>query len=359
MTMQWIFIEPVDVWMFRDSKPFTAQENFYARSLFPPQPGTMQGVIRSHHYALTGDIIGSNTDMGGLRLTGPFIARRDEGEKIRIYVRAPLDLLAKPGGYGKPTLGQRLLPAKRMKFKTDLDDHWRPLVPAEREKSPTAEKADDAEYWMSETALATYLSQPLAPVELVKAGQLYEREERVGLALDVKRRANQSGHFYRASFIRACSDVGLLVGIDYSQPIFAGSGALNIGGESRSGFYQVLNGYKFPGHTVSSGRLKIVLLTPAYFSDGWQPAKGDWSPWLGSKAKLVSAAVGKPQAFSGWDLQRNQPKTLRHFVPAGSVYLFEDAAAPSIPFTETPAGEADFGAMGYGAFAVGTWDSVD
>ncbi|MFQ3568277.1 MAG: type III-B CRISPR module-associated protein Cmr3 [Aggregatilineales bacterium] len=359
MTMQWVFIEPLDVWMFRDSKPFTAQENFYARSLFPPQPGTMQGVIRSHHYALTGQIIGSSTDMGGLRLTGPFVAQRDQSGKTKLYVRAPLDLLAKAGEHGESVTGRRLLPAKQMRFKTDLDDQWRPLIPAEREKSAAAEKADEAEYWMDEAALATYLSDPRAPVELVKASQLYDREERVGLALDVERRANQSGHFYRASFIRPCSDVGLLVGIDYGQPIFLGSGALNIGGESRSGLYQVLDGYEFPQPRVSSGRLKIVLLTPAYFSDGWQPASRDWSPWVGSKAKLISAAVGKPQAFSGWDLQRNQPKPLRHFVPAGSVYLFEDAAAPSIPFTETPAGEADFGAMGFGAVLVGAWDDAD
>jgi len=359
MTLQWVFIEPVDVWMFRDSKPFTAQESFYARSLFPPQPGTMQGVIRSHYYALTGQIIGSSTDMGGLRLIGLFVARRDKNERVTVYVRAPLDLLARAGEGGKPTTGRRLLAAKQMKFKTDLDDHWRPLIVAEREKGATAQKADDAEYWMDEAALTAYLSDPLAPVELVKASQLYEREERVGLALDVKRRANQSGYFYRASFIRPCSDVGLLVGIDYRQPLFTGSGALNIGGESRSGLYQVLDGYEFPKRMASSGRLKIVLLTPAYFSDGWRPAGGDWSPWLGPKARLISAAIGKPQAFSGWDLQRNQPKPLRHFVPAGSVYLFEDADVPSISFTETPTGEADFGAMGYGAVAVGTWDSAD
>jgi len=74
MSEQWIFIKAHDVWMFRDSKPFTAGESFFARSMFPPQPGTTQGLIRSFHYEHTGQIIGSATDMGGLRLHGAFLA---------------------------------------------------------------------------------------------------------------------------------------------------------------------------------------------------------------------------------------------------------------------------------------------
>lgn len=42
-----LFIRPVDVWLFRDGKPFDAASDHRARSLFPPYPSTMQGVIRS------------------------------------------------------------------------------------------------------------------------------------------------------------------------------------------------------------------------------------------------------------------------------------------------------------------------
>lgn len=42
-----IFIEPVDVLLFRDGRPFSAGEGHRARSLFPPTPNTMQGVVRS------------------------------------------------------------------------------------------------------------------------------------------------------------------------------------------------------------------------------------------------------------------------------------------------------------------------
>jgi CRISPR-associated protein Cmr3 len=42
-----IFIEPSDVLLFRDGRPFSAGEGHRARSIFPPYPSTIQGVIRS------------------------------------------------------------------------------------------------------------------------------------------------------------------------------------------------------------------------------------------------------------------------------------------------------------------------
>jgi len=42
-----IFIEPSDVLLFRDGRPFSAGEGHRARSIFPPTPNTVQGVIRS------------------------------------------------------------------------------------------------------------------------------------------------------------------------------------------------------------------------------------------------------------------------------------------------------------------------
>ncbi|MBL8152360.1 MAG: CRISPR-associated protein Cmr3, partial [Blastocatellia bacterium] len=38
-----LFIEPSDVWLFRDARPFAAGEQSRATSLFPPTPRTIQG----------------------------------------------------------------------------------------------------------------------------------------------------------------------------------------------------------------------------------------------------------------------------------------------------------------------------
>src|SRR5690606_5208459 len=80
-----LFLEPVDVWLFRDGRPFDALSDHRAESIFPPYPTVMQGAIRSHHLVVKGvDLsdraaieaaVGTATDFKGLRLRGPFIAK--------------------------------------------------------------------------------------------------------------------------------------------------------------------------------------------------------------------------------------------------------------------------------------------
>lgn len=353
--MQWVFIQALDVWMFRDSKPFSAGQNFYARSLFPPQPGTMQGVIRSHYLEQMGvdlnayargqvtDLpIGTPSSLGALRIVGPFVARRQNGSLTR-YLPLPLDVMG----------GELLSPAARFDYATNAPfTDWRPLVP---DVKPELKKETGEETWLDEAAFAAYLAGDMRRVQPKPAQDLYQREERTGLGMDHRRRAHAQGLFYRAEFVRPREGVGLLVGL--SVNVFAGAaGMLSIGGEGRAGMYEVLQGYAPPPQATAAGRVKIVLLTPAWFRGGWQPASGDWSPWLGASARLVSLALGKPLALSGWDLARGWPKPLRHFVPAGSVFFFEGAQPTGLPFTESPLGEPDYGAMGYGAYAAGAWN---
>jgi CRISPR/Cas system CMR-associated protein Cmr3 (group 5 of RAMP superfamily) len=47
MTERLVFLEPVDVWSFRDGRPFDAGEVFEAASIFPPAPWTVLGSLRT------------------------------------------------------------------------------------------------------------------------------------------------------------------------------------------------------------------------------------------------------------------------------------------------------------------------
>ena len=376
MSKQWLLIEPHDVWMFRDSKPFTAGESYFARSVFPPQPGTMQGMVRTYHYEQTGQIIGTSTDLGDLRVSGPFLAVQIQGRVYRLYPR-PLDLLP-----GDPP--RALAPSSTLDVVTDLGDDWRPLVL--RGSTAALGKSDDGELWLDEENFKRYLKgetlqpslsifrqlpafadypadRPLSALLPEKA--LYQFEERTGLAMNHQRRSYQrrredapEGLVYRAAFVRPEAGVGVLVGVEHPTSIFkARSGSLAVGGENRMGTYQPVD-YNEPSASARRGRLKLILLTPAYFSAGWLPTQG-WSPWVGTAAKLISVAIGKPLTISGWNMAAGSPKPLRNFIPAGSVFYFENAELPTQPLTESPIGEFDFGAAGYGAFAAAAWDYVD
>jgi CRISPR-associated protein Cmr3 len=343
---QWVFIRALDVWRFRDARPFSAGQNYFARTVFPPYPTTMQGAIRTYYLHTQGELLGSATDMAGLQITGPFIAKKT-GETVERYFSMPLDVLQ-----GKQNGAVTLLhPERTRSFSANVPDGWHPLTVQQEGEF------DEAEGWLSENSFKAYLEGHKDSVQITSSDQLFDIEDRIGLGMDHRRRANEQGLFYRAQFVRPCTDVGLLLHVN--MPIFQSkTGMIHLGGESRVGTFEVID-YAPPHYAVKPGKIKLVLLTPAYFHAGWQPEKG-WGAWLGAGVQFISAAIGKPLSISGWDMQANQgrgaPKPLRHFLPSGSVFYFDNAEVPTTPFTETPENEPNFAAVGYGAFAASNWE---
>jgi CRISPR-associated protein Cmr3 len=230
-------------------------------------------------------------------------------------------------------------------------DAWWPIdIPTGRKDS--CDKVKEAKGWLNESQFAEYLEGKPISGDLLSSSKLFVSEERVGLALDSRRKANQQGMFYHAQFTRPCDGVGLLIEARYSETLFDASGTLTLGGEARFGHYEQVSA---PDSLIKaqSGRLKVILLSPAYFSGGWRPSGGDWSQWVG-RGQLVSAALGKPQAISGWDMVTQQPKPLRHFVPTGSVFYFEGAQWQGKAFSEGVT-DAPYSQMGFGTVAVTSW----
>ena len=95
-----LFIEPSDVLLFRDGKPFSAGDDHAARSIFPPSPRTFQGAVRaailSRHgfdMAKASSIIGDSNSYGRLQqMRGPFIARQSGNEDPQRLLPLPLSV---------------------------------------------------------------------------------------------------------------------------------------------------------------------------------------------------------------------------------------------------------------------------
>jgi CRISPR-associated protein Cmr3 len=354
----WYFIEPCDVWMFRDSKPFTAGQSFVARSQFPPTPQTMQGVVRSN-YLETQNVnwqaygkgkintaVGTPSELGDFSQIGPLVGQQTNAG-IAMLMPAPLDVVRSKSGDQTPLLLAPQATAGHVRTSAPFAG-WRPLAPASR--------VDDLTYaggWLDEAGIKAYLKGQ-APSSWVESSALFVHEERVGLALASGKRTAREHHLYHAQYVRPQPGVGLLVGTN--DAYLPNDAVINIGGESRSGYCTAVDFTPLSGAT--SGRIKLVLLTPAYFSGGSGPADGDWSRWVGG-GRLVSTAIGRPQPISGWDVANNRPKPLNQYVPAGSVFYFEDAEWQGVPFTETPEGMLDHGAIGFGGALTATWNSAN
>ena len=81
--MHWYTLTPLDVWMFRDAKPFSPTEGAWAGSVFPPSGHTIAGAI---HSLLERDRASSKKPMFQLR--GPFLCFKNE-----LYFSRPLNFL--------------------------------------------------------------------------------------------------------------------------------------------------------------------------------------------------------------------------------------------------------------------------
>ncbi len=370
-----LIIQPHDVLLFRDGKPFSAGTDIRARSLFPPTPFTLQGAIRARVLFSTSgvspadyasgqtqeaqklqELIGTPKDSyGKLQLWGPFLARQENGQWVR-YFPLPADVIQVGGTY------KLLQPIQSPPWQANLPKNFLPSW------FRTAERPEEARGWISEKALERYLRGE-APSEVHPECEFVEREPRFGIAMERGRRTVRESHLYLAEFLRLKEGVAFWVEVEgISETDLGGkNGFLQLGGEARSAYYEVRETQDdrllSPPNSLPR-RFKVVLLTPAWFSEGWMPQDGNGRQFFSGSVRLVSAIIPRYQSIGGAyvDDQRRQgafQKPMRRFVPAGSVYFFEHDGTASWagkPFTETPPNEADYGQIGFGTCVIGEWN---
>lgn len=385
-----IFIQPSDVLLFRDGRPFSAGEGHRARSLFPPNPTTMQGVIRSkvlaefcgryHQYrdgcaqcseqpdcnvpteigkaASTGE-----ADYGQLSLQGPLIAQYQESQ-LTVYFSVANDVVQLKNE-NRLVLLQPL--SSSLPGESDLSESLKLLWSLENEAVENA-----SGYW-SQAELQAYLLEQI-PQTLTGSEELFQKETRVGIEVNNSRQAVEEGKIYQTEFIRCQEHIGLYLevqGISRLSQSDADQGLLSVGGESRSASYYQLPGItweKFSSQLASklaqSAGFKIYLATPTIFNQGWLPAWIDAQTLTGSyqgiDVHLEAVALGKYQTCGGWDIAFNRPKPTRRAISAGSVYYFTtSASAESVIDTfhwHNLADNPEDAQIGFGLGLVGCWN---
>lgn len=388
--MPHLFIEPTDVLVFRDGRPFDAGSDHLATGPFPPLPTTLYGALRSALLAGAGAdfrrpdfglggpaaaVAGTTTRTGSLTITDFALARRRADASVERLYPAPLDLLqrktAPEDAHGDPAHVLLAPTDAAPGVRSNLPEGVRLLAPSVPHHADTFYERTTP--WLTEAGLARLLAGSVpAPEDLVEPEAVYRREPRTQVSLRGSADAAftgtaQEGKLFTVDFVRMTRDAGFAVGLG-DGGLLGSSGLLRLGGESRPARFETTDAPvggsdALRSRVAETGRVRLVLTTPAPFAHGWRPgAIGDDGRGTlgGVPVRLVAAAVGRPLTLGGWDVAARRPKPARRAAPAGSVYFLTlDDASRAPALFDTLDGRSlcggDDAKQGLGLVRLGVW----
>jgi CRISPR-associated protein Cmr3 len=348
MTERILLIEPHDPAIFRDGRPFT--EGLPATTLPFPLPSATAGAIRSRS--------GENLDFENgdelnrllsIRQVGPFAASLDaQSGRWELAFPAPADAVPYRVDGGIEYV--RLRPATDLPpGGCDLPDELQPLSGAR----PTKAFEEAPRFWRAGFML-DWLGNNKTTHGRIDPRRIgfnaLPVQQRTHVAIDPGSLLARDGMLFTTAGLeftwpmddeRACrlgaQRAGIVSRVSSDAPLQFPSVA-PLGGERRLAFWRELPDSEIAWPSPpklcggsSGGLVRVVLVTPAIFSQGWRPSWSQPPDTKDLEMQLVAAAVPRFQPVSGWDLHKDRrgPKPTRFLVPAGSVYFFQCKGDPA------------------------------
>lgn len=329
--MTWIIMEPVDTLFFRGAESMVAGENHEVDTLFPPMPQTLVGAIRTAVMGQKGitpkaykaspeehPFLGQ-PDMPGFTLVGPLFLCNGTTLLLPVpanwYADLPDELLAELDVQAATPLQNNTLGLKGSNsapfwVHKPLHDDLKPLAG-----------------WWATTETINVMAKGHASIPVVQQIEqlphkgsallpqtaLYDREERLGIAL-TERRTAKDGHLYTTVHIRLRPGLELAAGIVSQHKIpLDSTGIIQLGGEQRMCRYRLSNDIDIP---VTKNGQMVMTLSPLAIEQ------------LSKEHHDCSRASGKLFRIGGWDMKTGFHKPMRAWLPAGTVFGHKPATEP-------------------------------
>lgn len=355
-------IESLSPLVFRAGKPFGAQA-YQADANFP-LPSSAAGLIRALYldqYKI--EFKGNNSNRATLSeqqyhdikqqaLQGLYLARLNHDGAVTVLVPKPADAIYLSRADHVKNQLLRLVPQhfeldKDEEYGSDLPQHLLPVrLLGEHKGKPQVE----SQFWSLDD-LMKWQIKDLTLDEVKKNGLKHiPIEIRTHTAVDIRTRAAKESALFQTAGLdlgyQAKSDepgihhqgwhdkrLAFLIHTD----VALNSDLASFGGERRLSHFQKIdqaNVLPEVSKTLAlslqnSKGLRLTMLTPALFDQGYLPAWINRATFEGIlpnstvKVRLKAVAIDRWLAVSGWDLQTWKPKATRKAVAAGSVYWFE------------------------------------
>jgi CRISPR-associated protein Cmr3 len=341
------FIHPHDSIIVRDGRPFSNDGGARANSLPFVTPSVVAGALRQR--------IGSNQDgkfvcenleqLKKENLRGPLLAElSDRGHEY--WVPMPADSLVMTDENNKSSL-MPLVPLEKYAGVTNLPDFPdHNLSPIGLQK-PDRRKPSSRAY-MRWSAFEKWLIDPHSAHVDLQRDTMSELpyDTRVHVAIDPKTRTvgEDEGRLFSTKGIEFRTRIGkyglsdpvlsnirqfAVVVESASNNVGMPPAVMTMGGERRLVRWEEKN-ETLPDikedvikRIVATKCCRVVVLTPALFTNGWLPTK-ILKPSNNVEPQLVGASIPRGVVLSGWEMLgggRGQPKPSKRYVPAGSVYF--------------------------------------
>jgi CRISPR-associated protein Cmr3 len=359
--MKRLFIEPLDVLMFRSERSFIARESHVAK-LGIISPLTFEGAIKSKillEFCKRKGYPPSKFQVRKKRSETKYEAESLEElkklaendyelkELLEIIGYSPLNYPSKLNVLGVffaekeielfPIPNDVMKEDKKdgniIKIKpTKLTEHLFIVLPLEYSKVKEIDGLIEFE------ELKNYLWGKIPKVKTIKhknakLNKPYLKEARAGIQIERRMKTPVEGHLYTAEFLRILEKWGFIVWYESPKKIEEDlNGLLRLGGEGRGvvcskiediDVSKKLNSLELIKEINEEKKFKLYLATPSYFSD-YKPPEDKLRRYLNvNNLELVSALPGKPVYIGGYDFAMNKEKPLKRWVNAGAVYYYE------------------------------------
>ena len=357
---QWLKIEPIDAWFFRDGRPSNyGEDQSDIVSEFPPNARTVVGALRAAIARENGWngrgswdaklslVLGNGDNLGKLSFLGPFLMKDEQllwplpQHVVGRFETKHQDRDQSETEHFVPT---GLLQPSEELVACDVAENGvrfpvlpKPVAKDEHEPNagPPAKPPKHPEHvWVTTHGMSEILSGHWPSRETCwTSGQLFVHESRVGIVRNPDSRTTERNAVYSPRYIRLRQGVSLVEGIAGLQDdnkAWNVPALLPLGGESRMAGVEILSTPEFP-RSSKFGRRMVVLLSPARFEDSnwWGVGPGDdaskLSPTL-SNGRIVTITIDRPRLIGGWSFEKG-PLPLQPYVPPGSVWWLEDCTA--------------------------------
>ena len=303
-----IKIEPLDTLFFRTAKPFDAGKDSWSDSNFLPNPSVIWGAMFSvlyNEYGLT-----KTEDEEKLEIKNIYLYKI-ENKVMRLYLPAPLDIFIDDNG--KNHIGKII----EVDFLSNYPLDYISIV--------NKDDIKPAENRFIEVINLLKNYKKGYDFSLKKEEDFFTKNYKIGIKIDSNTKTSQDNYLYRIDMTEFKKDCGFIVEYNLNHDKDFDNGILKFGGESKSAIYKKISEHnpitkrlkkiaELRDKKIKSKYIKLYFKTPTYLDDWRLAIKG---------LKLLSANIGKYISIGGWDMKKREPKVMKKYIPAGSVYVFE------------------------------------